>query len=155
MSSEDFSALEKSRDMFQSGVTAAAADSNGQLAHFFRIWTCWVGCDSSLQIVMAFWRFFSNLNLLGWVWQLAADSKGLLAHFFRIWTCWVGCDSPLQIEMAVWRNFFRIELAGSGVSARNSSWLICSVHGSVPDAHAQRAHKTRMLSVRIKVGECT
>jgi hypothetical protein len=30
------------------------------------------------------------------------------------------------------------------------------VHASVPDAHAQRARQelTRMLSVRIKVGEC-
>ncbi len=40
-----------------------------------------IRCDSSLQIVMAVWRAFLNLNLLGRVWQTTADNKGCLVHF--------------------------------------------------------------------------
>ncbi len=41
-----------------------------------------VGCDSSLQLVMAVWRaLLLNLNFLGRVWQPAADNNGSVAHF--------------------------------------------------------------------------
>jgi hypothetical protein len=40
-----------------------------------------VGCDSPLQIVMAIWHSFLNLNLLGPVWQPAAYYNGCLVLF--------------------------------------------------------------------------
>ncbi len=39
-----------------------------------------VECDSLLEIVMAFWSTFFNLNLLGRVWQPAADYNSCLVH---------------------------------------------------------------------------
>ncbi len=45
-----------------SQVWQPSADSNGRLAHFFKIWTCWVGRDSLLQIVMAVWRTSNKIK---------------------------------------------------------------------------------------------
>jgi hypothetical protein len=65
ISSEGFSALEKPilrRPCCPSNrAWQPSADSNGCLAHFLKIWTWCVGCDSLLQIVMAVW-LASNLK---------------------------------------------------------------------------------------------
>ncbi len=36
------------------GVWQPAADNNGRLVHFFKIWTFWVGCDSLPQTIQSF-----------------------------------------------------------------------------------------------------
>jgi hypothetical protein len=64
MSSEGFSALEKnSVYMFSEGNATQAvrcdrplADSNGNLAHLVKMWTCWVPCGSLLLTIIAVWR---------------------------------------------------------------------------------------------------
>jgi hypothetical protein len=57
-SSEGFFALQKApwyvlrgHCCSRSQVWQPSADSNGRLAHFFKVLTCWVGRDSPLQIV--------------------------------------------------------------------------------------------------------
>ncbi len=42
--------LKKHRDISSEGC---AADSNGCVGHIFWFWTCWVGCGSLLQTIMA------------------------------------------------------------------------------------------------------
>ncbi len=67
ISSEGFSSLKKilwyvlrRQCCLSSRVWQPAADSNISLAHFFKIWTCWVGCGSLLLTIMV-WRA-SNLK---------------------------------------------------------------------------------------------
>ncbi len=62
--SDVFSALEKkalicSKRAMLPWVWQPSEDSNGRLVHFFKIWTCWVGRESPLQIVMAVWRLLN------------------------------------------------------------------------------------------------
>ncbi len=63
----------------------------GHAAHPFR-------CDSPLQIVMAIWSTFLNLNLLGRVWEPAVDYEGCWARFIFLKK---SAKRPLFLQQAV------------------------------------------------------